>query len=110
MGIIGGYRPTIDFGVIGESFTDTNFIWLRVLPALAGALLPIVIYYLCRTLNFGKMAAFAAAFLVIVENSLLVQSRFILLDSLLLLFGFGSLLFYFLYRKHLEKRLDLEIS
>ncbi|MEO8637678.1 MAG: phospholipid carrier-dependent glycosyltransferase [Candidatus Taylorbacteria bacterium] len=99
VGLLGGYKPEIDFSVIGESFTSTDFIWLRLLPTLAGAILPLVIYYLSRALNFSKTASFAAGALIIFENSLLVQSRFILLDSLLLLFGFGSLLFYFLYRK-----------
>lgn len=104
LGALGGYQPTINFNVIGEQFTDINFIWLRLLPTLAGTLLPIVIYYLCRSLNFSKLGAFLAGILVVLENSLLVQSRFILLDSLLLFFGFSSLLFYFQYQKQTTKR------
>lgn len=106
-GAICGYRPTMDFGKIGELIADNaDFIWLRFLPTLAGALLPIVIYFICRALNFSKIGSFVAGILVVLENSLVVHSRFILLDGLLLLFEFGSLLFYFLYQKQTDKKIS----
>src|SRR3989344_5116066 len=57
---------------------------------------------LSRTLKLSRIAAFTAGLLVILENSLLVQSRFILLDSILLLLGFSGLAFYFSYRNRKE--------
>ncbi len=103
MGYIAGFEPGFSFSDIGQEFNDKSYLWLRFLPTLAGALLPIVIYYLMLQLKFSRMAAFAGGALIAIENSILVQSRFILLDSFLLLFGFSALLLYFKYRK--SKRL-----
>lgn len=94
MGWLTGFRPGFSFENIGQGFPDKAYLWLRLLPTLAGALLPIVIFFLIRHLKVSGLAAFAGAMLVVFENALLVQSRFILIDSFLLLFGFLSLLFY----------------
>ncbi|MDD5068316.1 MAG: phospholipid carrier-dependent glycosyltransferase [Candidatus Pacebacteria bacterium] len=101
-GWIGGYQPGFSFASIGQNFPDSSFLWLRLLPVLAGVLLPIIIYFLCLRLHFSKTASFVAGLLMILENSLLVQSRFILLDSLLLLFGFLGILLSIIAR---EKKL-----
>ncbi|MBI2816356.1 MAG: phospholipid carrier-dependent glycosyltransferase [Acidobacteria bacterium] len=98
MGYVGGFRPGFAFAKIGEAFPDKTYLWLRFLPTLAGAVLPVVIYYLSIQLGISRLGALTAALLIIVDNALLVQSRFILLDSLLLLFGFSSLLFYFSFQ------------
>ncbi len=98
MGYITGFKPGFSFAEIGQKFPDQHYLWLRLLPTLAGILLPIIIYYLALELGMSGIAAFSAGMLVVLENALLVQSRFILLDAFLLLFGFSSLLFYFLFR------------
>ncbi len=101
-GWIGGYKPGFSFVSIGQNFPDSSFLWLRLLPVLAGVVLPVIIYFLCIKLRFSKTAAFVTGLLIILENSLLVQSRFILLDSLLLMFGFGGILLSLIAR---EKKL-----
>jgi len=98
MGYLTGFEPGFSFANIGETFPDRHYLWLRFLPALAGTLLPLIIFLLAKELNFSSRSSLLAALLVIFENTLTVQSRFILLDSFLLLFGFSSLLFYFKYR------------
>lgn len=92
-----------DFGMIGNEL-PWGVILLRLMPILAGILLPLCIYYICRSLNFSKITAFAAGALIILENSLLTQSRFLLFDSVLLLFGFTSVLFYLWYTKNESRR------
>jgi dolichyl-phosphate-mannose-protein mannosyltransferase len=99
MGYITGFRPGFSFAEIGQKFPDATYLWLRFLPTLAGALLPLVIFLLALKLQLSRLAAFSAAMLIVLENALLAQSRFILLDSFLLLFGFSALLFYFTYRE-----------
>ncbi|MEA2715593.1 MAG: dolichyl-phosphate-mannose-protein mannosyltransferase [Candidatus Parcubacteria bacterium] len=95
-GYIGGFKATTaDYGKIGNAFVDSRYIWYRILPMLAGFLLPLVIFFLCFRLGLSRESSFLAGLFVILENSLLVQSRFMLLDSFLLLFGFSALLFYF---------------
>ncbi len=91
-----GASYNVDFSAIGNTL-PWGVILLRLLPLLAGVLLPLVIYYICRYLNFSKIASFTAGALVILENSLLVQARFILFDNIMLLFGFLATLLYLIY-------------
>ena len=83
----------------GDKYPDPNYIWLRILPLLCGTLLPLIIFYLCRELKFSSMAAFLAGTLTIIDNSLLIQSRFALLDLFLLFFGFSGILLYLFSRR-----------
>src|SRR3989344_151535 len=93
-GEIAGFQPGFSFGKIGDSFPDRTYLALRLLPAIAGTLLPLVIYLLVLELGMSRVAALSAGLLIIFENALVAQSRFMLLDALLLLFGFLAWLFY----------------
>jgi dolichyl-phosphate-mannose-protein mannosyltransferase len=110
MGYLTGFKPGFSFAEIGEKFGDSSYMWLRFLPMLAGTLLPIVIFLLILQLKLSDIAAFAGGMLVVFENSILVQSRFILLDAFLLLFGFSALLFYFIYENKYRKTPYLVIA
>jgi dolichyl-phosphate-mannose-protein mannosyltransferase len=90
----------VDWSSIGNSI-PISVIGLRVLPMVAGLLLPLVIYAICRRLNFSKTASFVASTLVVLENSLIVQSRYILPDIIMLFFGFTAILLYLEYLKRL---------
>ncbi len=79
-----------------------QWILVRIVPLIAGVFLPCVIYTLLRRLGVSKLAAFVAGMLIVFESSLLVQSRFVLLDSMLLLSGFGGLSLYL--RSRAEER------
>ena len=92
------FSPEYSFAQIGQPFPDYKYLALRFLPVLAGTLLPIVIYFLALELGLSMLGAFGAGMLIALENALLTQSRYILLDPFLLLFGFASLLFYFKYK------------
>ncbi|OGN22657.1 MAG: hypothetical protein A2918_00965 [Candidatus Yanofskybacteria bacterium RIFCSPLOWO2_01_FULL_42_49] len=94
------FEPQYSFINIGDKFPDNKYLVLRFLPALTGTLLPLVIYLLVLELGMSRMAAFAGALFVVFDNALLTQSRLMLLDPFLLLFGFTSLLFYFKYTKN----------
>jgi len=89
------FKPEFSFAEIGEQFPDNKYLALRFLPSLAGALLPLVIFLLALQLKFKPQTAFIAGFLVAIENALIVQSHYILMDGFLLLFGFLTLLSYF---------------
>lgn len=103
MGYLTGFESGFSFAKIGDEFPDNGYLWLRLLPTIAGVLLPIVIYFLILQLGLSRLAAFSGGILVVLENSLLVQSRFILLDSFLLLFGFLALLYYFKFKNNYTK-------
>lgn len=91
---VGNYD--INWDAIGN-FMPPEAIAVRILPVLAGIVLPLVIYSLCRSLRFSRIASSVAGILVALEGSLIVQSRYILMDSIMLLTGFLSFLFYFKY-------------
>ena len=97
-GRIVNFSPEFDFGQIGEKYNNNKYTALRLLPTLAGTLLPLVIYLLCLEIGFKRRTAFLAGLLIIFENSILVQSRFILMDAFLILFGFTALFFYFKFQ------------
>ncbi len=98
-GKLWGFRPGFSFANIGDVFPDRAYMALRFLPALAGTLLPVVIFLLASELGFSSWGATGAGMLVAVENGLITQSRYILLDSFLLLFGFYALYSYIRYRR-----------
>jgi len=98
------FRPEYNFTEIGKEFPDKKYLALRFLPALAGTLLPVVIFLLALQIGISRIGAFAAGLLVVFDNALLTQSRLMLLDPFLLLFGFTSLLFYFRYRRQSGKK------
>lgn len=104
-----GAPYNIDFGAIGNTL-PWGVVLLRLLPIIAGILLPTIIYYICRRLNFSKITSFAAGALIILENSLLTQSRFLLFDGVMLLFGFSSILLYLIYTKNESKKYLLVLS
>ncbi len=84
---------------IGQAFSTNEYIALRFLPALAGSLLPLVIYLLLLELGAARKTAFLGAFLTTFDNALLTQSKFILMDSFLMLFGFLALYFFLKHRR-----------
>lgn len=83
----GGFTPGFDFATNGEAYGTVPYIALRFLPNLAGALIPLAGFWLARELRFSRNAAFAAGLLFALDNALLVQSHYILVDGFMLLFG-----------------------
>lgn len=103
-GFFGKYKPIFPFENIGEKFTSNSYIFLRIPPTLAGALIPVVLYFFARTIGFSQKMAFFVGLFLIFENALLVQSKFILIDSFWILFGFLGLNFFL---KSKEKNFSL---
>jgi len=94
MGKLAGFAPGFDFKTIGEQYPNNQYIWLRLLPALFGSLLIPLIFFLTFRLSRSIWAALLAAIFMVFENALLVQSKFILIDSFLLFFGFAAIYFF----------------
>lgn len=78
---------------------DPGAVVLRIVPALAGAALIPIVYILLRQFGLGRRVATIGAALVLLDNALLVESRFILMDSILLLAGLGALASYMAMRR-----------
>lgn len=92
---ITNFRPDFDFAKIGEKYPANHYKYMRFLPTLAGTLLPLIIYLIARRLKISENLSLLAGLFIVFENSLIVQSRFILMDSFMLIFGFTAIYFYF---------------
>lgn len=90
----------VDWTSIGNSLPE-NLVYLRIIPTIAGILLPIIIYAICRRFDLSKISSFFVSMLIVFENSLVVQSRFILPDIILHTCGFASILAYQEYTKRI---------
>jgi dolichyl-phosphate-mannose-protein mannosyltransferase len=76
---------------IGQALNASDILILRFLPAFFGALLVILFYFLILKMGFSKKAAFLGSAMVLLDNAILVQSKFTLIDIFQLFFGFFSL-------------------
>jgi dolichyl-phosphate-mannose--protein O-mannosyl transferase len=85
---------------IGKDYGDFNYLALRSLTAFCGSLFIILIYFLVKEMGFSQRVAFLASSLILFDNAFLVQSRFILLDIILLFFIFLSLYLFLLTKKY----------
>lgn len=92
------FHPEYSFANIGQAFPDKAYLVLRFLPTLAGTVLPLIIFFLALELGMTPLIAFFAGALTLLDNALLTQSRYILLDMFLLDFGFAGLFYYFKYK------------
>ena len=100
-----GYRGGLAFDHIGESFREISPVPLRLAPALAGTLLPLIIFGVLRQLGAGRAAAFLGGLLLVFDNALTIHARFISLDGILLAATFGALGLYLAAEKaSTEKR------
>ncbi|XP_036000139.1 protein O-mannosyl-transferase 1 [Fundulus heteroclitus] len=84
---LGGFDGNFVWNRIGAEYPcSVSVASLRLLPALCGALCVPLAYLLTLELRFSHLSALGAALLLLLENSLIVQSRFMLLESLLIFF------------------------
>ena len=81
---LGGYEGDFLFEHIGQAYADETPVgWLRAAPALLGVFIPVLAYWVLRRLGVGRLVAAGAGLILALENSLIVQSRLISLDNLL---------------------------
>ncbi len=83
--------PSFSFATIGLAFPDSSYLVLRVLPSVAGTLLPVLVYAVAIELGMTRGTALIVGFLAAIDNALLVISRFALIDVFILTFGFAAL-------------------
>ncbi|GCC17208.1 hypothetical protein chiPu_0017482 [Chiloscyllium punctatum] len=91
----GGFDGNFAWNRIGAEYTGNVPVWnLRFLPALAGALCISLAYQIIVELKYSHFSALLAALLIMFENSLITQSRFMLLESILIFFVLLAVLSY----------------
>ncbi|ORY38992.1 PMT-domain-containing protein [Rhizoclosmatium globosum] len=90
---LAGYDGHYLFDEINDDYVTHNVPWvsMRLFPALCGALIPPFCFLTLKEIGVSWVAAIFGAFMLIFDNALITQSRLILLDSMLLLFGVTSI-------------------
>lgn len=88
---LAGYKGGLPFLNIGQSYGEAPVWAFRLVPALMGVLLPLILFGLWRQLGASRAAAFFGALVAVFDNALTVQSRVISLDGVLLVATFGAL-------------------
>uniref|UniRef100_T1JMV6 Protein O-mannosyltransferase 1 n=1 Tax=Strigamia maritima TaxID=126957 RepID=T1JMV6_STRMM len=100
MGYLSGYDGSYHFDQIGKGYAPLVPIWaFRCIPALCGSLLVPTVYQIIIEMGLKHFTGILAALLIIFDTALLTQSRFILMEGLLLFFTSFSLLCLLKFRK-----------
>eukprot|EP00299_Pterocystis_sp_00344_P012664 c6112_g1_i1.p1 GENE.c6112_g1_i1~~c6112_g1_i1.p1 ORF type:complete len:530 (-),score=95.92 c6112_g1_i1:35-1624(-) len=82
---LSGFHTDVPYRDIGKEYGHPGYIYMRYTQAFWGAWLPIVAFLTVRELNLSAHASFIAGSLVVLELSMQIISRAILLDSFLYL-------------------------
>nr|NP_524025.2 rotated abdomen [Drosophila melanogaster]Q9VTK2.2 RecName: Full=Protein O-mannosyltransferase 1; AltName: Full=Dolichyl-phosphate-mannose--protein mannosyltransferase 1; Short=dPOMT1; AltName: Full=Protein rotated abdomen [Drosophila melanogaster]AAF50046.2 rotated abdomen [Drosophila melanogaster] len=83
---LAGYDGNYTFTRIGEPYSpEMPIFWFRFLPAMCGSLLAPAVYNLLLEAKLSRWSSALGGLLVVLDNSLLTQSRFVLMESMLLL-------------------------
>ncbi|XP_029469943.1 protein O-mannosyl-transferase 1 isoform X3 [Rhinatrema bivittatum] len=94
-GYMGGFDGNFLWNRIGAEYSNNVPVWsLRFLPAVAGGLCVPIVYQIVLELHFSHSTALGAALLILLENSLITQSRLMLLESILIFFILLAVLSY----------------
>lgn len=98
-----GFQGDLSYNQIGDLYRpEVPILTLRLLPCILGSLIAPLCYLISLELGFGQLAAALVGALIVIENSLIISSRLILLDSILIFFSVVSLLCYLKFHKNLS--------
>jgi dolichyl-phosphate-mannose-protein mannosyltransferase len=86
-------------GLTGVQLATTSALPLRIVPAVFGICIIPLVWGIIRSLGGSRRVAFLGSFLILLDNALIVESRFILTDTILLSTGLAGIYVYLLSRK-----------
>jgi dolichyl-phosphate-mannose--protein O-mannosyl transferase len=89
-----GFRGAFPFENISQPYGDTDPFPLRLVPAVAGSLVPLLLFLLLLSFGVSRPVAFLGGMVLALDNAFIVQSRVISLDMVLLAATIGALLFF----------------
>jgi len=87
-----GYRGDQSFASIDEPMDAASPVLFRIVPALAGSLIPVLVCGFLLQLGASRMAALFGGFAIALDNGLLVQTRLLALDGILIAATLGAVM------------------
>lgn len=97
---MGGYSENFSFAKINQPYTGSWYLWFRILPTIFGALIPILVWLAAKKLGATATASWMAGMIMALENGFIVESRFALLNSFMIVFGLVGIIAWFIARKN----------
>ncbi|CAG8455171.1 13371_t:CDS:10 [Ambispora gerdemannii] len=89
-GLLAGYDGSFEFKS-GEVYPDNvNYTWMRIFLSSFGAWMVPLAYFTAIELDYSQQSAILVTLFVLLDTAYICISRFILLDSMLLLFTFTT--------------------
>ncbi len=88
---LGGYDGQFSFDQIGMPYTTQPVFFLRLVPALAGIAIPPLFLLMLRYLGASLPAALLGALALVFDNAMLLETRLILFDGILVAATIGAL-------------------
>ncbi|KAK9455094.1 Dolichyl-phosphate-mannose-protein mannosyltransferase-domain-containing protein [Dipodascopsis uninucleata] len=87
-GYLAGFNGNFDFKDIGLEYAEANvpYVAMRLLPATLGVLVIPLTFFTLKAYGCSSLNASLGSMLILFDNALTTQSRFILLDSPLVFF------------------------
>jgi dolichyl-phosphate-mannose--protein O-mannosyl transferase len=89
--VLGGYDGTQSFESIGLPYGDQPVFWLRLIPALCGIAIPILFFFFLRGVGGSVPIAWLGGFLLALDNALILETRTMLFDGVLVASSLGAL-------------------
>ncbi|KZC04285.1 Protein O-mannosyltransferase 1 [Dufourea novaeangliae] len=101
---LAGFDGQFKFDRIGSPYVgNVPLFALRLVPALCGSFLIPTAYHLILELGLKQWTATLAGILLLFDNALLTQSRFILMESILMQFSLFGLICIMKFRKVMDQ-------
>ncbi|ODV62939.1 dolichyl-phosphate-mannose-protein mannosyltransferase PMT2 [Ascoidea rubescens DSM 1968] len=101
-GYLAGYNGSWDFPSGNEYPEYIDYVKMRIFQAVFSSLCVPFAYFTCKSIGFSVYSTWLFTLMVLLDNSYVTLGRFILLDSMLLLFTVTT--FFCLVRFHNEKK------
>lgn len=104
VGYLAGFDGVFKFDRIGSPYTEAIPLFaLRLVPAIFGSLILPTSYHLAIELGLKPWSAAIAGLMLLLDNAFLTQSRFILMETMLIEFSLFGLYCTMKFRKIMDK-------
>lgn len=102
--LLSNFDESFKFDKIGSPYPeDFPLFALRIIPAVFGSLLVPLAYHLMLEFNMSQWTSLVAALLFLFDNALLTQSRFILMESMIIFFSLFGILCLIKFKNNANK-------